>query len=448
MLLSIPPMAQKSQAAKRKRGILLSKKGWQRLQAAEMRYVNLHNDSKLLTLQDLSDRTGLSANTLARVRGRKIAVDQQTLECYFRAFDLSLNPEDYTDSEGAVGGRMILPPSGQLALDSPFYVSRTPVEAIFQDAILHQSGGLVRLKAPRQSGKSSLASKVLLDVRSQSVGTVMINLRLVDAEVMQDLGRFLKWFCAVVTRSLGLENKLDDHWDALFGVSYNCTYYFENYILPQMKMPLVVVLDDVDVVFNHEHIAADFFGMLRTWHEKGRYGDRHSELWQQLRLALVYATDVYAPMNMTQSPFNAGVLIDLPGFGLSQVQELAKRYSLPDADQIAEEMSKLVGGNPFLIHWGLYQLSLPEVTIDQLFESAISPNGIYSSHLRQKLADLRQNPESAMVMKAIVNNKKLDYIEPLMAFQLQSQGLVVVENQQLIPSCDLYRRFFLQALQP
>ena len=445
MLLSIP-MSQKTQVAKRKRGILLSRKGWQRLQAAEMRYVNHHNDSKLLTLQDLSDRTGLSANTLARVRGRKIAVDQQTLECYFQAFELVLNPEDYTDSEGAVGGRLVLPPSGQLTLDSPFYVSRSPVEAVFQDAILHECGGLVRLKAPRQSGKSSLVAKVLLDVRSQPVTTVMINLRLVDAEVMQDLGRFLKWFCAVVARSLGLENKLDEQWDSLFGVSYNCTHYFENYILPQMGMPLVVVLDDVDVVFGHDHIAADFFGMLRTWHEKGRYGDRHSELWQQLRLALVYATDVYIPMNLTQSPFNAGVLIDLPGFGLSQVQELAKRYTLPNPDQIAEEMSKLVGGNPLLIHWGLYQLSLPEVTIDQLFESAIEPNGIYTSHLRQKLSDLRQSPESIPIMQAIVKGEVIKYVEPLIAFNLQSQGLVSVENQQLIPSCDLYRKFFLQAL--
>ena len=446
MLLSILIMSQKTQVAKRKRGILLSKKGWQRLQSAEMRYVNQHNDSKLLTLQDLSDRTGLSANTLARVRGRKISVDQQTLECYFRAFELVLNPEDYTDSEGAVGGRLVLPPSGQLSLDSPFYVSRSPVEAVFQDAILHECGGLVRLKAPRQSGKSSLVAKVLLDVRSQPVTTVMINLRLVDAEVMQDLGRFLKWFCAVVARSLGLENKLNEQWDSLFGVSYNCTHYFENYILPQMGMPLVVVLDDVDVVFGHDHIAADFFGMLRTWHEKGRYGDRHSELWQQLRLALVYATDVYIPMNLTQSPFNAGVLIDLPGFGLSQVQELAKRYTLPNPDQIAEEMSKLVGGNPLLIHWGLYQLSLPEVTIDQLFESAIEPNGIYTSHLRQKLSDLRQSPESIPIMQAIVKGEVIKYVEPLIAFNLQSQGLVSVENQQLIPSCDLYRKFFLQAL--
>ena len=445
MLLSIP-MSQKTQVAKRKRGILLSRKGWQRLQVAEMRYVDQYNDSKLLTLQDLCDRTGLSANTLARVRGRKISVDQQTLECYFRAFELVLNPEDYTDSEGGVGGHLVLPPSGQLALDSPFYVSRSPVEAIFQNAILNQCGGLVRLKAPRQSGKSSLVAKVLLDVRSQPVTTVMINLRLVDAEVMQDLGRFLKWFCAVVARSLDLENKLNEQWDSLFGVSYNCTHYFENYILPQMEMPLVVVLDDVDVVFGHDHIAADFFGMLRTWHEKGRYGDRHSELWQQLRLTLVYATDVYIPMNLTQSPFNVGVLIDLPGFGLSQVQELAKRYTLPDPDQIAEEMSKLVGGNPFLIHWGLYQLSLPEVTIDQLFESAIEPNGIYTSHLRQKLSDLRQSPESIPIMQAIVKGEVIKYVEPLIAFNLQSQGLVSVENQQLIPSCDLYRKFFLQAL--
>ena len=160
----------------------------------------------------------------------------------------------------------------------------------------------------------------------------------------------------------------------------------------------------------------------------------------------MYATDVYVPMNLSQSPFNAGVLTDLPGFRLSQVQELAKRYTLPDPNQIAEEMSKLVGGNPFLIHWGLYQLSLPEVSIDQLFEGAISPYGIYASHLRQKLSDLRQSPESIPIIQAIVKGEVLNYVEPLMAFKLQSQGLVSVENQQLIPSCDLYRKFFLQAL--
>ena len=440
-------MFQKSQPAKRKRGILLSKKGWQRLQSAELRHVNQHNDGKLLTLQDLSDRTGLSANTLARVRGRKIAVDQQTLECYFKSFELTLGVDDYTDSDGTMGGRVVLPPCGQMAIDSGFYIARAPVESMLQDAILNQVGGLVRFKGARQSGKSSLISKVLTEVRSQSVATVMLNLRLVDSEVLQDLSRFLRWFCAVVTRSLGLENKLHEYWDDLFGVSYNCTYYFESYLLPQLKNPFVLVLDDVDVVLHHSQVAIDFYGMLRTWHEKARYGDRHSELWQQLRLTLVYSTEVQTPiMSMTQSPFNAGILIDLPGFESEQVEDLLQRYNVPNAEKVSAALLQLVGNNPYLIHWAVYHLSLPDMNLEILLDSATDTDSIYENHLRQKLTELLRDESIVPVLRQIVSHPSSVGIDALSAFKLQSQGLVTLENQKWVCTCDLYRQFFAQTL--
>ena len=440
-------MSQKSQPAKRKRGILLSKKGWQRLQSAELRYVNQYNDGKLLTLQDLSDRTGLSANTLARVRGRKIVVDQQTLECYFKSFDLALGADDYTDSDGTMGGRVVLPPNGQMAIDSGFYIARAPVESMLQDAILNQVGGLVRFKGARQSGKSSLISKVLTEVRSQSVATVMLNLRLVDSDVLQDLSRFLRWFCAVVTRSLGLENKLNEYWDDLFGVSYNCTYYFESYLLPQLKKPFVLVLDDVDVVLHHSQVAVDFYGMLRTWHEKARYGDHHSELWQQLRMTLVYSTEVQTPtMSMTQSPFNAGILIDLPGFESEQVEDLLQRYNVPDVENVSAALLQLVGNNPYLIHWAIYHLSLPDMNLEILLDSATATDSIYESHLRQKLTELLRDESIVPVLRQIVSYPSSVGIDSLSAFKLQSQGLVTLENQKWICTCDLYRQFFAQTL--
>ena len=439
-------MSQKIQPAKRKRGILLSKKGWQRLQSAEMQYVNQHNDGKLLTLQDLSDRTGLSANTLARVRGRKIAVDQQTLEAYFRSFQLTLGVEDYTDSDGILNGRMVLPPCGQLALDSAFYIQRSHTESLFQDALMNQIGGLVQIKAPRQAGKSSLVAKVLSEIRSQSVATVMLNLQLVDMAVIEDLSRFLRWFCAVVTRNLGLENKLDDYWDDLYGSSSNCTHYFESYLLPQIKKPLILVLDDVDVLLQHERVALDFYGMIRTWHEKTRYGDRQSELWQQLRLALLSSIDVPIPLAMHRSLFNTGIVIDLPGFDTQQVEDLLQRYHVADAGRIAQVLIQLLGDNPFLLHWAAYHLSLPAMDIDELLDNATSPTGIYSHHLRLKLADVMQDDTLVHVMQQIVVSPITTPIDPLSIFQLQSQGLARVECHQWVPSCDLYRNFFANVL--
>lgn len=440
-------MTHKAQPAKRKRGILLGKKGWQRLQSAELRYVNQYNDGKLLTLQDLSDRTGLSANTLARVRGRKIAVDQQTLECYFKSFDLALGVDDYTDSDGTMGGRVVLPPSGQMAIDSGFYIARAPVESMLQDAILNQVGGLVRFKGTRQSGKSSLISKVLTEVRSHSVATVMLNLRLVDSDVLQDLSRFVRWFCAIVTRSLGLENRLHEYWDDLFGVSYNCTYYFESYLLPQLKKPFVLVLDDVDIALHHSQVAVDFYGMLRTWHEKARYGDYQSELWQQLRMTLVYSTEIQTP-TMTQSPFNAGILIDLPGFESEQVEDLLQRYNVPDAEKVSAALLQLVGNNPYLIHWAIYHLSLPDMNLEILLDSATATDSIYEGHLRQKLTELLRDESIVPVLRQIVSQTSSVGIDALSAFKLQSQDLITLENQKWVCTCDLYRQFFAQTLLP
>ena len=295
-------MPHRPQQIKRKRGIILSAKGWQRLQSAEQRSIGQSNLGKAFTLQELSERTGLSPNTLARVRSRKVAVDQQTLENYFRAFDLTLGLDDYADSESTIVGiRQPVLLSGQLPLDSAFYVQRSPIESMCYDAIL-QPGALLRIKAPRQMGKTSLVARVLAQAREQQFATAITSLQLADSTVFTDLKRFLQWFCAIVSQNLGLPNQVDKYWDDLFGNSYNCTNYFEKYILAEIETPLALAFDEVDVVFDYPDIATDFFGMMRAWYEKARYGDGRSDLWQKLRLVLVHSTEVYVPLNIHQSP--------------------------------------------------------------------------------------------------------------------------------------------------
>jgi hypothetical protein len=96
---------------------------------------------------------------------------------------------------------------------------------------------------------------------------VPLSFQIADSVVFGDLDRFLRWFSASVGRRLKLANRLGDYWDEVFGSKDNCTAYFEEYILPNLTQPLVLCLDEVDMVFQHESIAADFFGLLRNWHE-------------------------------------------------------------------------------------------------------------------------------------------------------------------------------------
>ncbi|KAM3099154.1 AAA-like domain-containing protein [Phormidesmis sp. 146-35] len=438
-------MSQRPHQIKRKRGIILSSKGWQRLQTAEQRSVSQSNFGKPYTLQELSDRTGLSPNTLARVRSRKVAVDQQTLENYFRAFDLTLGAEDYADSDSLGGNRQQVLLSGQLPLDSNFYVERPPIETLAYDTIL-QPGALLRIKAPRQMGKTSLVARVLSQARDQRFATAISSLQLADSTVFTDLKRFLQWFCAVVTQSLGLPNQLEKHWDDLFGNSYNCTNYFENYILSEVETPLVLAFDEVDVVFEYPEIATDFFGMLRAWYEKARYGDGRSDLWQKLRLVLVHSTEVYVPLNMHQSPFNAGLAIELPTFTQEQICDLAQRYGLEQPETCADDLLTLVGGSPYLVQLALHHLSLEEVTLEQLNENAISTESIYSPHLRNLLWDLQKYPELVEALKRVVLSPTPIELEAVQSFKLQSKGLVKIRDQHVVPSCHLYRKYFAQSL--
>ena len=94
----------------------------------------------------------------------------------------------------------------------------------------------------------------------------------------------------------------------------------------------------------------DFFGMLRGWHEKGKI----STIWQNLRLIMAHSTEVYLPLDLNQSPFNAGVPIELLELNAKQIENLATLHQFDWSEiEIARLMDKL-GGHPYLIRLAMY----------------------------------------------------------------------------------------------
>jgi class 3 adenylate cyclase len=431
-----------NQSPKRKRGVILTIQGWQRLQAAKRRLEIQENSGNPYTLEELSVRTNLSPNTLVKIQRRQIAVDRHSLEAYFSAFYLTLNSSDHTkfDSE-KTESRKRTPLKGQVPLDSPFYIERPPIEQLCYETLL-QPGALIRIKASKQMGKTSLMARILQQARTQGLETVTLSFQLADATVFTDLTRFLQWFCAIVTRSLGLPNQLAEYWDDIFGSNYNCTDYFENYLLAESADPIVLALDEVDVVFNYPEIATDFFGLMRAWYEKAKYGDERSNVWQKLRLLVVHSTEVYIPLSINQSPFNVGLSVELPELNPVQVEDLANRYELDWKRDRVEQLMALVGGNPYLVQLALQQISSEEITLDQLLETASAEDGIYSDYLRRQLWNLKQYPELVNAMTWVVMSSAPVELEPVQAFKLQSMGLVRGQERRVTPSCELYREYF------
>ncbi len=436
----------KSQPPRRKRGVILTQQGWQRLRRAQHQSELEDNDGVPYTLEQISERTHMSPNTIAKIQRRQIAVDRQSLEFYFSAFNLSLDPDDHTMPDvDSLENRSSTLLKGAVPLDSTFYVERPPIERVCDETI-SQPGALIRIKAPKQMGKTSLMLRIIDSAIAQDFKTVTLSLQLADADVFTTLSQFLQWFCAVVTRRLELPNRLNDYWDEVFGSNYNCTDYFENYLLREIDSPLVLALDEVDVVFNYPKIATDFFGMLRTWYQKARYADKTSKIWQKLRLVIVHSTEVYIPLNINQSPFNVGLSIELPEFTSLQVQDLAKQHQLDWDAEDAEHLMSLIGGNPYLVQVALHHIAIEDITLEQLLETTAGEDSIYHDYLRRLLWNLQQYPELVTALTRVVMSETPVKLDPIQAFKLQSMGLVQVQNRQVVPSCNLYRQYFSDRL--
>ena len=330
---------------------------------------------------------------------------------------------------------------GQVPLNSPFYVERPPIEATCYTAIL-KPGILIRIKAPRQMGKTSLMSRILYQGEKQGYQTGFINLW--SRELFKNLDSFLESFCANVSLELGIEEKIDQYWKPQrYSSQTNCTNYFQSYLLKELKQPVILGLDEVDRIFQYSEIADEFFTMLRSWHEKGK----NNKIWQKLRLVISHSQEVYISLDVNKSPFNVGLPIDLNKFSLAQLQNLVKRHGLQLSDTEIKQLMGMIDGHPYLVRTALYHIATNDLTLKQFLEIAPTEEGLYEDHLYRHLLILEENKQLKSAMLKLVNSDEAVTLEPIYAFKLKSMGLAESRGNKVIPLCNLYRIYFSDRLQ-
>ncbi|MEM7061825.1 MAG: AAA-like domain-containing protein [Cyanobacteria bacterium P01_B01_bin.77] len=321
------------------------------------------------------------------------------------------------------------------------YIEREPLETICRDTLC-QPGSLVRVKAPSLMGKTLLMDHVLPQLEVKGSRTVRISLELADRQVhFANLNRFLRWLCINITRSLALPNELDDYWDEEgMGSKVSCSTYVEEYLLASSDAPLVLCLDDVDLLFPYPEIYEDFFGLLRSWYEMAR--TRSRPLWKQLRLAIVHSTDVYIPLNINQSPFNVGVPIEITEFTPDQIERFAMLHGLASPLDLAPLIA-MVGGHPYLLEQAFDFLKThPEESLAALLAKAPTETGIYANHLREHWITLRDTPALTATLRQVLETHEPIVLEPVQAHQLHSMGIIKLTGNIAEPRCQLYRQYF------
>lgn len=336
-------------------------------------------------------------------------------------------------------------PEGQVNLDSHFYIDRPPIETRCYETII-QPGSLIRIKAPRQMGKTSLMARILHHAENQGSKTVALSFQLANQRIFNNSHTFLQWFCANISLELGLfdRSQLEKYTDLaeIIGSNQSCKAYFEQYLLPQINQPLTLGLDEVDRIFESHEIADDFFGLLRSLHEEAKRRD----IWKNFRLIVVHSTEVYIPIDVNKSPFNVGLPIELPEFNPQQIQKLAQRYQLDWHTNTVEKIINLVGGHPYLLRLAMYAIAKKDITFSELIKNATTETGIYSDHLRRHLWNLEKYPELKSAMQQIVNGNTPVRLPSAQAFKLNSMGLVKLQGNDCIPRCYLYYQYFRDRL--
>lgn len=328
--------------------------------------------------------------------------------------------------------------------DISYYVKRSVLESLCYETLV-QPGALIRIKAPKKMGKTTLMNWLLQEAKKQGYRTADVNLLDADEISLSNLDLFLRWFCSCIGRQLEIRREvLHELWDEEDGSKVNCNTYFEDCLLSESDRALTLTLciDQIDRIFPYA-IAEDFLGLLRSWHEKAK----RSSLWKKLRLVVVHSTEVYIPLDVNKSPFNVGEPVELSEFTTEQVEELTYQYQINLSSQQIQGLMNWLGGHPFLIDRALSMLkNLPDLTLESILEKAPTLEGIYRSHLQELWSDLQEHPELITALKKVVNAADSVCLEPMLTYKLYSLGLVKLAGNDIIPRCQLYRVYFRDRL--
>lgn len=335
-------------------------------------------------------------------------------------------------------------PNAPIAPHSPFCLERSPQEAVVYKE-LQKPGSMIRINGPCQYGKTSMVLKTLEMGQRLGYNLVSFDFLNVDRDILGNLDRLLRCFLSVVNQQLGVTANIDDHWNPDIGAKINCSLYLQTQILPKLDRPLVLALDQTNILFQHSTVGWDFLSMLRFWYEQAQ----KRAVWRNLRLVVAYCQDVDMPLPDYKFPLDMGLSLNLDSFNASQVLALAEKHQVSDrlnSGQLRQFMA-LINGHPYLTQLTFHYLTEnPRVSIDEILGQALESNSIYYPYLYRQWFEVKNNPELLQVLKAVFQGQNTDQLDHGQLQQLVCLGILTRYNGKLTLRHGLEYNFFSQKL--
>jgi serine/threonine protein kinase len=350
---------------------------------------------------------------------------------------ISLSATHPSDSSGSALRRGLEPVGGAVPLDSEFYIVR-PADEDFRAAIA-RGDSIVLVKGARQVGKTSLLARGLQQARTAGAKVVLTDFQNLSAAYLESIEKLMLALAKSFADQLDLDVYPNQIWDADLSPGVNLERYLRRGVLQQTAAPIVWGLDEVDRLFTCD-FGSEVFGLFRSWHNK-RALDPEGP-WRRLTLAIAYATEAHLFItDLNQSPFNVGTRLALEDFSFEQVAELNRRYGSPLGDQVeVARYYRLVGGHPYLVRRGLYEMAAREIKLAALEARADQDDGPFSDHLRRLAVSLTQDRALSEVVRRVLKGSSSVGTESF--YRLRSAGLMAGDSERDVRlRCQLYATY-------
>ena len=236
---------------------------------------------------------------------------------------------------------------GTLRPDAPCYVERQADKNLYEGL---GKGDFCYVLTSRQMGKSSLMVRTVRRLRQDRVHVAVLDLTAVGQNLTAD-----QWYDGLMARlgqQLDLEDELTEFWrrHADWGPLQRWTTALEKVVLARRQGPVVIFVDEIDIVRSLPFSTDEFFAAIRECYNRRSRDPEYNRLAFCL-LGVATPTDLIRDTRLT--PFNIGRRIELNDFHADEAKPLAyallaDRANAALAESLLSRILYWTQGHPYL----------------------------------------------------------------------------------------------------
>lgn len=384
----------------------------------------------------------VSLNTLRRTLGDEVRIETVAGRGYRFATEVRViaNAPPRAAAPTVASDATPEPPGGALPLHTRYYLARATDEEFHTAVARHDS--VVLVKGARQVGKTSLLARGLQRAREAGAVVVLTDFQHFTADAFASADQLLLTLAELIADQLELDVLPQQTWKSFISPSTNFERYLRREALGKIAAPVVWGLDEVDRLFGYPY-ASEIFGLFRSWHNLRALDPAGP--WPRFTIALAYATEAHLFISdLNQSPFNIGTRLALEDFTCAEVAELNQRYGAPLDEAGLARFFELMGGHPYLVQCGLYEMTVHGRALAAIEAQAESREGIFGDHLRRMLLSLKRDTELCEAVRRLLRGETV--LANADFYRLRSAGVLTGETTAARLRCQLYARFLRKHL--